>query len=132
MDSDLDSWPSIRIYHRSATQVRHVKDLVFLEARVNYTWLQWSDGWRVLLPRTIKYVMAQLPPTYFIRIHRQFVVNRVFIDQSPILSDSSKICLTTGGVCLPVSRRRRTQIRHQLREDTDRRFTPTDRLFFDQ
>lgn len=132
MDSALDSWPLIRVYHHSDTQLRHVKDLVFLEARVNYTWLQWSDGWRVLLPRTIKYIMAKLPPTYFIRLHRQFVVNRLFIDQSQILSDTSKVCLTTGGICLPVSRRRRSQIRHQLRENTYSGFTPVDSPFFDK
>lgn len=117
MDTNLNSWPSIRIYHNAERQTRHVKDLVFLEACVNYTWLHWSDGWRILLPRTIKYVMAKLPSAYFLRLHRQFAVNRLFVDQSQIPSDASKVVLTIKGICLPVSRRRRTQTRHQLRED---------------
>jgi DNA-binding LytR/AlgR family response regulator len=116
MKNDLDEWPLIRVYHRADIQVRHVKDLMFLEARINYTWLHWSDGWRVLLPRTIKYLMKKLPPAYFLRLHRHFVVNRLFVDQPQTLSDTSNVYLTRGGIYLPVSRRRRSQIRHQLSE----------------
>jgi DNA-binding LytR/AlgR family response regulator len=98
--------------------MRHVKDLVFLEGCVNYTW-QWSDGWRILLPRMIKHIMDKLPPAYFLRLHRQFAVNRLFVDQSQILSDASKVFLTTAGICLPVSPQRKSQISHQLRENAD-------------
>ena len=125
MSKDLDNWPLIRVYHRTDVQWRHVRDLVFLEAELNYTWLHWRDGWRVLLPRTLKQVVAQLPAAYFIRLHRQFVVNRLFVDPSQLLADGSKVHLTIEGVCLPVSRRRRTQTRHQL--SAHRATAPIDR-----
>ncbi len=116
MNTDLDNWPLLKVYHPSGTEFRHVRDLVFLQGYVNYTWLEWSDGWRVLVTRTMKVILASLPATHFIRVHRQFAVNRLFVDQTRLFANSTKIYLTTGRKCLPLSRRRRAiRIHHQLR-----------------
>ncbi|WP_461150608.1 LytR/AlgR family response regulator transcription factor [Spirosoma pulveris] len=114
MNSDLASWPLIRIHQRTETELRHVSDLVFLEGSANYTWLVWRDGLRVLVPYTMKIVLTRLPSSQFIRCHRQFAVNQLFIDKGKLLSDRSGVYLTIGGVYLPISRRRKKLIHQQL------------------
>ncbi|WP_097126984.1 LytR/AlgR family response regulator transcription factor [Spirosoma fluviale] len=116
MDRNSAGWPLLRVHHRSAVEWRDVKELVFLEGSANYTWLVWTDDCRLLLPYTMKTVLASLPAAQFIRLHRRYAVNQRFIDQSQSLSDIGRVRLTTGDVCLPVSRRRRSQLRHQLME----------------
>lgn len=118
MENDsIENWPLMRVYHNGGTQFRHVQELVFLEGCGNYTWLKWRDGGRVLVPYTMKSILASLPATYFMRLHRHFAVNRLFVDGLQLFSnDTSRVCLTTGTMSLPISRRRRRQIHHQLAE----------------
>ncbi|GAB3050733.1 LytR/AlgR family response regulator transcription factor [Spirosoma pulveris] len=116
MNSSIENWPLLRIQQRSTNEWRAVSELVFLEGSANYTWLVWSDGLRLLLPNTMKSVLARLPPSQFIRLHRQFAVNHHFVDKSKILAERSKVYLTTGESSLPISRRRRSGIHQQLIE----------------
>ncbi|WP_461151557.1 LytR/AlgR family response regulator transcription factor [Spirosoma pulveris] len=110
----MDDWPLIRIHQRAEAELRNVRDLVLLEGSVNYTWLVWRAGLRILVPYTMKSVLARLPATEFVRCHRQFAVNRRYIDKAKLLSDRSRVYLTTGEIELPIARRRRTLLYHQL------------------
>lgn len=110
----LLTWPPLRVYN-SATGVQWLKvsNLVYLEGQLNYTWLYWADGHRSLVPYTLKRIEAKLPPTCFIRLHRQFIVNRQFVARVESLPDGQQVYLTTG-TGLPVSRRRWGRIRKQM------------------
>ncbi|WP_082111573.1 LytTR family DNA-binding domain-containing protein [Spirosoma radiotolerans] len=107
-------WPPLKLYLReTGRQFFSVTDLVYLQAVANYSWLNWADGKRMLMPRTLKYYSPQLPTELFIRLHRNCVVNRRFVERLERTDTGGLVHLTTGEV-LPVSRRRWSLVRRQL------------------
>ncbi len=107
-------WPPLKLYLReTGRQFFSVADLVYLQAVANYSWLNWADGKRMLMPRTLKYYSPQLPTELFIRLHRNCVVNRRFVERLERTETGGLVHLTTGEV-LPVSRRRWSLVRRQL------------------
>lgn len=112
----LLNWPMLRVYNSdSGVQWLAVSELVYLAGEHNYTWLHCADGRKFLVPYTLKRMQAQLPPASFIRLHRPFVVNRAFVVRVETHPTANhQVYLLTGG-CLPISRRRWTQVRRQLK-----------------
>lgn len=107
-------WPLLKIYLReTGRQFYSVTDLVYLQAVANYSWLNWADGRRMLMPRTLKYYAPQLPNEIFIRLHRNCVVNRNFVSHLERTDTGGLVHLSNGDV-LPVSRRRWSLVRRQL------------------
>ncbi|MVM36342.1 response regulator receiver protein [Spirosoma sp. HMF4905] len=111
---DLGAWPPLRVYtNNTGAQWLSVADLVYLEGEANYTWLHWANGRRLLVTTTLKRVEAQLPPAYFLRLHRRYVVNRQFIEQAKLTFGKPMVHLV-GGMHLPISRRRWMVLRSQF------------------
>ncbi|MBD2700314.1 LytTR family transcriptional regulator [Spirosoma sp. BT702] len=107
-------WPPLKLYLRDAgRQSFSVTDLVYLQAVANYSWLNWVDGSRMLMPRTLKYYSPKLPSELFIRLHRNCVVNRRFVERLERTETGGLVHLSTGET-LPVSRRRWSTVRRQL------------------
>ncbi len=106
IELELLNWPPLRVYTtENGTQWLPIADLVYLEGELNYTWLNWACGRRVLIPATLKRFESMLPTTWFVRVHRHHLVNRRFIER--LVNDNNGPCvhLTTGLKC-PVARRR--------------------------
>lgn len=93
-----------------------VADLVFLQSDANYTWLNWTNGKRVLVPRTLKYLEDRLPQTGFIRLHRNYAVNVSHITAVSRTRKGVEVRLSNGQ-CLLVARRRWVEIRHHFAAD---------------
>jgi len=111
---ELYNWPPLRVYESdTGAQWLAVADLVYLEGELNYTWLHWANGRRILVPYTLKRVEARLPPKWFVRLHRHFMVNRQFIDRIDLTS-TSPLCYLLTGTDLPISRRCWVVLRKQL------------------
>ncbi|MGF7213892.1 DNA-binding LytR/AlgR family response regulator [Spirosoma lacussanchae] len=107
-------WPPLKLYLReTGRQSFSVADLVYLQAVANYSWLNWVDGRRMLMPRTLKYYSPKLPTELFIRLHRNCVVNKRYVDRLERTETGGLVHLSTGEV-LPVSRRRWGTVRRQL------------------
>jgi DNA-binding LytR/AlgR family response regulator len=111
---------TLRVYFpKQGQQQLAVSELVYLQSEENYTWLFWADGQRTLLPRTLKYIEAKLPPNAFVRLHRHHTVNS---------SHVVGVCQTAGGLAiklsngqsLEVARRRMSQIRKQFQSLLER------------
>lgn len=99
---------AIQMYVRDSGQLAlPVSDLMFLQATGNYSWLYWKDGQRMLMPRTLKYYVPQLPAAWFIRLHRNCIVNLQYIERiERIDPDKGGLVYMRSGAVLPVSRRR--------------------------
>ena len=107
-------WPLLKLYLReTGRQSFSVADLVYLQAVANYSWLNWVDGRRMLMPRTLKYYSPKLPTELFVRLHRNCVVNRRYVERLERTETGGLVHLSTGDV-LPVSRRRWSAVRRQL------------------
>lgn len=107
-------WPPLNLFVReTGRQSFSVADLVYLQAVANYSWLNWVDGRRMLMPRTLKYYSPKLPTDWFVRLHRNCVVNRRYVERLERTDTGGLVHLSTGDV-LPVSRRRWSAVRRQL------------------
>jgi DNA-binding LytR/AlgR family response regulator len=93
-----------------------LEDLMFLQATGNYSWLHWQDGRRILLPRTLKYYEPQLPGNWFVRVHRNCIINICYIERmQPIYPDKGGLIYLRSGDVLTVSRRRWVTIKKLYR-----------------
>lgn len=107
-------WPTISLFLRDIGRRSYpIDQLVYLQAVANYSWLNWLDGNRMLMPRTLKYYTPKLPADHFIRLHRSCVVNAQFVSRLERTDAGGLVYLTTGEI-LPVSRRRWTSVRDSL------------------
>ena len=108
--------PCLRVYTSDTGSQRLAPaTLLYLEGSVTYTWFHLADGQRLLIPYTLKRFEALLPLPCFIRLHRRYLVNRLFIEQVNLGVTGGCVQLKTGQV-LPVSRRRVGWVNQQLRE----------------
>ncbi|WP_460950745.1 LytTR family transcriptional regulator DNA-binding domain-containing protein [Spirosoma daeguense] len=82
-----------------------VADLVYLEAQGSYTQYNWLEQPAFQLTRPLKYHHSKLPSNWFLRLHRDYVVNRRFIAQLDSSQTGFWAHLSTG-LSLPIARRR--------------------------
>ncbi|MBO0930046.1 LytTR family transcriptional regulator DNA-binding domain-containing protein [Fibrella sp. HMF5036] len=105
---------TLQIYlHNMGQQRMPVCDLVLLQSEANYTWLVWTDGQRLLMPRTLKYYEAKLPVNGFVRLHRNCAVNVHHIVEIRRKVKVVEVQLSNG-VCLTVARRRWSSVKQQF------------------
>ena len=119
LPADLVNYPLLRLaVPNGGRQLFPAADLVYLEAQVSYTQLHWLDERRLLLARPLKYHHDKLPAQWFIRIHRNYVVNRRFVERLDSNQTGHWIHLSTG-LSLPVARRRWREVcKHMMGEST--------------
>jgi DNA-binding LytR/AlgR family response regulator len=112
----LLDWPPLKLYLRDIGRRTYpVTELVYLQAVANYSWLNLNDGQRLLMPRTLKYYTPKVPSEWFVRLHRNCIVNRRYVDKIERTEAGGLVYLTNGEV-LTVSRRRWTQVRRQFQQ----------------
>ncbi|MEZ0483905.1 LytR/AlgR family response regulator transcription factor [Fibrella aquatica] len=113
-----DEWPSLRLYQRECgQQTFSVANLVYLQSETNYTWLNWKEGKRMLMPRTLKFYEPKLPTQFFLRLHRNCLVNARYIVGVERDETGPYVLLTTGER-LSISRRRWTTIKRMVESYT--------------
>ncbi len=82
-------------------------EILFFEGESNYTRIHFNDGSKVLVSYTLKKVMEALPASSrFLRIHRTYVVNTLFVSDR-IENPEGHYFILVNGLTLPISRRRR-------------------------
>lgn len=111
-----DGSPGLLLYmgRGRGRERRPLSALRYAESEINYTWLVWDDGERLLMPRSLSYFLPLLPATDFVRLHRRYIVNRRFVTGIGRGFADERFVLLTTGEQLPVSRRRWMQVRAQL------------------
>jgi two-component system LytT family response regulator len=79
------------------------EQILYCEGTINYTWIYYIDNSKEFHSKTLKKLETDLVPRTFIRIHKKYLVNKLFI------SSFSKVDLEIrlkNGIKLPVARRR--------------------------
>ncbi len=82
-------------------------DIVFIEGQGNYTAFHIRHGQRILTSKSLSFYRDKLP-AQLLRVHKSYFVNTLFIKGF----DKEAVYLT-GGQRLPVSRRRRREVKTQ-------------------
>lgn len=82
-------------------------DIVFIEGQGNYTVFHLRHGQRILTSKSLSFYGDKLP-AQLIRVHKSYFVNALFIKAF----DKETVHLTSGQH-IPVSRRRRREVKTQ-------------------
>lgn len=93
-------------------QLSHI---VYLQAVRNYTIFVMANGTKRVSSTTLGVHEANLDEQFFIRIHRQFLINRCYIKRIELESRAGWVQLMNGEK-VPVSRRRIQEVLKQFAE----------------
>jgi len=104
---------SIVVTVANVMRIVNVDDIVFLEADDNYTFIHLQDRQRCLVCKTLKRFEGELCETHFIRCHKSFMINLLFVREIR-LTAVNLVCLTTGEK-IPISRRRLSGLRKAMK-----------------
>jgi two-component system, LytTR family, response regulator len=106
-----------RVYVKSGTTTRFVPvhDIVSIGSCENYTELQLADGQKLMVLRTLKSWESALPPTLFVRIHRQSLVNLQHV-RAIVRAEGENVCFQFDAPlpALSASRRRLSELRQRF------------------
>lgn len=92
-----------------------LEELMFLQATGNYSWLHWKNGQKVLMARTLNFYQPQLPGAWFIRLHRNCIVNLQYVERLEIIeANRGGLVYLRSGQALPVSRRRLSLVKRSV------------------
>ena len=67
------------IHFRNRVQTVDIDQIMYCKADGNYSFIFLQDGKRIMMSRTLKYVVQRLSSPHFIRIHATYLVNPDFI-----------------------------------------------------
>ncbi|MBD2700417.1 LytTR family transcriptional regulator [Spirosoma sp. BT702] len=107
--AELLTFPPIRL----GRALFPIADLIYIEAQVSYSQFYWLDDQSFQLGRSLKYHHDKLPSFWFIRIHRNYVVNRRFVERLESRDDGYWAHLSTD-LTLPIARRRWHDVCEQM------------------
>lgn len=89
------------------------KNIMYLEADINYTTIYTIDKTRHMLSFTLSKVEERMADSDFLRINRGLSVNRIYLKNISQLRKEAYVTLKNGQV-LPVSRRRYNEIKKNI------------------
>ena len=88
------------------------EDILYLKALSNYTEIFLSNGKKVLLAKTLKQLTLQLPEAIFLRVHKSYIVNKLFMKQFITLPQT--FVVLENDTIIPVSRQKRSFVKGQF------------------
>lgn len=88
------------------------EDILYLKALSNYTEIFLSNGRKVLLAKTLKQLTLQLPESIFLRVHKSYIVNKLFMKQFITLPQT--FVVLENDTIIPVSRQKRSFVKGQF------------------
>jgi DNA-binding LytR/AlgR family response regulator len=90
------------------------QDIVYLKADINYTEFYLRDGKKIVSSLTLKHHEADERLKGFLRVHKSYLVNQMYIGQYRSYQKDVRIYLTNGYE-IKVARRRRVAIKRSLK-----------------
>jgi two-component system, LytTR family, response regulator len=83
-----------------------LKNIICLEGQNNYTKLSFDDRKPLLVSKTLKEYDDILTEHNFVRVHKSFLVNEFHVKKI----DNEGVLWLTNDVCVPISRRKKTDV----------------------
>ena len=93
-------FPDIELKHDGILKIINTRNILYIEAVGNYIKIHLENEKPLLVTQTMKYISSLLPPLYFTRIHKSFIVKR------EVIAEIKKTEVTlTNKVVLPIGRK---------------------------
>lgn len=103
-----------RFQTKAGECVIDLQQLVYLSAQVNYTMFHLESGERVITSLPLSKYAPFLEAKGFIRIHKTYLLNLLYLDQCTIMH-FERLMLPTGEV-ITIARRRRKTLKQMLKQ----------------
>lgn len=94
-------------------EIFNLDDIMYCESDSNYTMFYLKNNSKFMVSRTIKEYEDILPEKQFVRIHKSYIINLLFVTKY-IKGDGGDIVLSNG-VCLPIARLRKDKLLEKLK-----------------
>ena len=93
-------FPDIELKHEGVLKTISTKNILYIEGVGNYIKIHFDQDKPLLVTQTMKYISSLLPPKYFTRIHKSFIVRR------DAITDLKKTeIILVNKITLPVGRK---------------------------
>lgn len=106
----------IKNYTSSSSGVKRIQvnsdDILYLKALSNYTEIFLQNGKKILLSKTLKQIAESLPDSLFLRVHKSYLINKLFMRQ--YISETNAFIVMENGENIPVSRQRKSFVKLQF------------------
>ena len=89
----------------------NINEILFLEGNVNYTIVHFREKNPIMIAITLKKAESILKEHGFVRIHKSFILNLHYADQSLLTSNE---VLFQKNIAIKVSRRKRNELKERL------------------
>lgn len=91
-------FPAIELKYDGILKVIDTRNILFIEAVGNYIKIHFENEKPILVTQTMKYISSLLPPHYFTRIHKSYIVKREAIVEimKNEITLSNKVVLPIG------------------------------------
>lgn len=104
LNSGNDHHGKIALPTLSGYLMEKITNIIYCEADENYTKIHNVNGKTVVVSRTLKVVEELLPPEYFFRIHKSFLINLNFVSEYNRV-DGHRVILENGDTLEVATRR---------------------------
>lgn len=94
-------------------EIFNLDDIMYCESDSNYTMFYLKNNSKFMVSRTIKEYEDILPEKEFVRIHKSYIINLLFVTKY-IKGDGGDVVLSNG-VCLPIARLRKDKLLEKLK-----------------
>jgi DNA-binding LytR/AlgR family response regulator len=99
---------TISLNKRTSVNAHEVR---LLEADINYTTVHFETGNTLVVATTLKKIEPQLKELNFMRIHKKFLLNLHYAEDSVLSKDTIKL---QNNIEIKVSRRKRVELKKKL------------------
>ncbi len=107
MISEKLKFKRIAIPATQGLQFINISDIIFLEARINYTIFYLNHRVKYTVSKTLKEFEDMLPTETFFRIHNSYIINKNFVEKY-IRGEGGQVILSNGTM-LDVSKRKKAE-----------------------
>jgi len=102
-----NSFSRIAIPTTEGLQFIKIEEIIYLEARINYTHIHCEGQRKYIVSRTLKDFEDMLPHEIFLRIHNSYIINKNFAEKY-IRGDGGQVVLSNG-IILDVAKRKKSE-----------------------
>ncbi len=93
-------------------EVIHMDEVRYFQSNGNYSLIYRTEGRHVLTNKNLKQLEAELDPALFFRVHQSYIVSLAQV--SKLYRSSNSEVELANGMRLPVSRRKRSELKSRL------------------
>lgn len=104
---------SLSIRHTNGFSILKLKEISYMEASNNYTFIHLGNGNKMVVSKTLKEIHEKLDSNVFIRVHKSFAVN-IFHLKGYLHKDGGNFIQMQNGASVPVTRYTMNQLETQI------------------